>query len=254
MRFFQTSLCVLLAITALVAASPVKTNPKDGQSYVWVPPGTFRMGCSEGDHACDPVEEPSHRVTITKGFWIGQTEVTVRAYKQYATATAQNMPPAPVFNPNWKMEDHPVVFISWDQAAGYCRWQGGRLPTEAEWEYAARGGSPAARSGNLDAIAWYDSNSGESTHPVAQKRPNGFGLYDMFGNAWEWVADWYGRSYYANSPAADPPGPRSGQKRILRGNAWINNAMNLRVSFRNWGPPEIQHRDIGFRCVWEPRN
>ena len=125
------------------------------------------------------------------------------------------MPPAPDFNPICQKEDHPVVRVNWDDATAYCQWAGGRLPTEAEWERAARGaGEPAAR---LKDVAWFSANSGDQTHPVGQKRPNGYGLYDMLGNVWEWCGDWYQEDYYKVGPSTDPKGPTSGQFRALRG-------------------------------------
>jgi formylglycine-generating enzyme required for sulfatase activity len=123
---------------------------------------------------------------------------------------------------------------SWHDAVQYCAAIGMRLPTEREWEFAARAGAPASRYAPLDEIAWYDANSGDQTHPVAQKRPNGFGLYDMLGNQWEWVQDSY------------RPNP---EKRILRGGSFYNVARDLRVSNRLWAYPEIAHRNMGFRCA-----
>ena len=217
----------------------VKVNPKDGLKYVWIPPGTFMMGCSPGDSECDDDEKPPHQVTITKGFWMGQTPVTVGAYKRFAAATGRQMPAElrKALNSGWANEAMPIVEVRWDDAQAYCGWAGGRLPTEAEWEYAARGGSTEARYGDLDEIAWYADNSGNQTHEVGQKRANGFGLYDMLGNVWEWVNDWYDQNYYQNSPSQDPTGPASGQLRVLRGGSWFDCPRYVRVSYRDWYNP-----------------
>jgi formylglycine-generating enzyme required for sulfatase activity len=192
------------------AAGAVMVNPRDGLKYVWIPPGTFMMGCSPCDDECYYTEKPSHQVTITKGFWLGQTPVTVGAYKRFAKATGR--PSVPEFawwpDPGWGYDPTPLVNFTRDEAQAYCSWVGGRLPTEAEWEYAARGGSTESRYGNLDDIAWYADNSGkhrlESTrmskedewvsrlaqnrnglHDVGLKQANGFGLFDMLGNVLE---------------------------------------------------------------------
>jgi formylglycine-generating enzyme required for sulfatase activity len=242
--------------SADVTAAPVKVreNPKDGQKYVWIPPGTFTMGCSPGDSECNGNEKPARQVTISRGFWLGQTPVTVAAYKRFTKETRAEMPGAPPFNPGWKNEQMPIVNVSWNTAQAYCSWAGGRLPTEAEWEYAARGGSTEARYGPLDEIAWYASNSGDRTHEVGQKRANRFGLYDMLGNVWEWVNDWYDEKYYGNSPATNPPGPSSGEYRVLRGGSWGSDPGSVRVSLRNWGNPGSGGIGNGFRCVGEVGN
>ena len=268
-----------LALSQQASLSPgqARENPKDGLKYVWIPPGTFMMGCSPGDNECDGDEKPAHQVTITKGFWIGQTPVTVGAYKRFARATGRQMPKPPKFNGGWTNENMPIVFVDWNDAQAYCGWAGGRVPTEAEWEYAARGGSTAARYGPIDEVAWYADNSGRQrldgariwreegqinysqrlvengngTHDVAQKRANAFGLYDMLGNVCEWVNDRYDEHYHQNSPSQDPQGPGSGQYRVVRAGSWYNYSGYVRVSGRGATSPATWYDFIGFRCVRE---
>lgn len=209
--------------------------------YVWIPPGTFQMGCSPGDSECTRNEKPPHTVTISKGFWMGQTEVTQTAYQRVMGT-----------NPSGFHGDRlPVESVTWDEANAYCTAVGKRLPTEAEWEYAARAGDTTSRYGDPDAIAWYDKNSGNQTHEVGQKEPNAWKLYDMLGNVLEWVADWYGEDYYGQSPLQDPRGPSSGQDRALRGGSWLNGAEILRASFRYGHRPGNRLGGYGFRCVGE---
>jgi formylglycine-generating enzyme required for sulfatase activity len=238
-------------VVSAPAAVPARVNPKDGLKYVWILPGSFMMGCSPRDNECDGDEQPAHPVTITKGFWIGQTPVTVGAYKRFAGARERELPDAPVFNSGWENDSMPVVNVTWDDGTAYCGWMGGRLPTEAEWEYAARGGSTEARYGNLDEIAWYSNNSGNQTHHVAQKHPNGFGLYDILGNVWEWENDWYDPNYYQFSPSQDPSGPASGQLRVLRGGSWFSLTGFVRVSSRYRFNPSVRYSHLGFRCGGE---
>jgi len=223
------------------APAETKVNPKDGLTYVWIPPGTFPMGCSPGDNECETDERPAHTVTITKGFWIGQTEVTQAAYQRVVGTNPSN----------FRGDRLPVETVSWNDANAYCAAVGMRLPAEAEWEYAARAGSTASRYGGLGAIAWYDGNSGNQTHEVGSKEPNAWKLYDMLGNVWEWVADWHDEHYYSQSPSQDPRGPSSGQYRALRGGSWYLSARSTRASYRGRVVPGFRFRSYGFRCVGE---
>jgi formylglycine-generating enzyme required for sulfatase activity len=237
---------------AIVTASPAVTAPtagskrgdtktgKDGVTYVWIPPGTFTMGCSPGDTECSNNEKPAHQVTLTKGFWMGQMEVTQEAYQRVIGSNPSHFKGARL----------PVETINWNEAQSYCQAAGMRLPTEAEWEYAARGGDSSARYGALDAIAWHDTNSGNQTHDVGQKQANGFGLHDMLGNVWEWVADWY-QDRYPAGPATDPQGPSSGQYRVLRGGSWGVYPRISRASDRYGNVPVNRSFLIGVRCVGE---
>lgn len=215
------------------------------------------MGCSDGDKECYEDERPAHSVQITKGFWMTQTEVTVAGFKIYAETSGARFPPAQ------KGNKYPVTAVIWDEANAYCKWAGGRLPSEAEWEYAARGGTTSIRYGDLDSIAWTSANSGNTVHPAAQKKPNAYGLYDMLGNMWEWTADWYGAKYYEQSPAVDPKGPPVGDTlidkakgsngdlptRTLRGGGWRGFPGVARASYRYWFVPSLRVANIGFRCV-----
>jgi formylglycine-generating enzyme required for sulfatase activity len=255
---FQLSLPAAFAQSAVptqsaAAKKAVKTtkNLKDSLLYVWIPPGTFTMGCSTGDKECFNEELPAHRVTISKGFWIGQTEVTIDAYKSFAGIAEADIgkTSSAAAKPGDAESQMPVVVVTWDEARDYCDWTGGRLPTEAEWEYAARGGSKEARYAELDQIAWYQKNSGNKTHPAWQKRPNGFGLFDVLGNAWEWVNDWYDGSYYSKSPEVDPSGPETGAMHVLRGGSWMNTANLLRLSDRGRSQADLRFNYFGIRCV-----
>jgi formylglycine-generating enzyme required for sulfatase activity len=217
-----------------------RVNPADGLEYAWIPPGRFLMGCSPGDVECNDYERPAHPVEITRGFWMGRTEVTQAAYRRLMG-----------INPSYfKGEDRPVETITWDEAKAYCEKAGGRLPTGAEWEYAARGGTTGARYGDVDAIAWHHGNSGRQTHPVGIKEPNRFGLYDMIGNVWEWTADW--SADYQAGESVDPKGPASGSERVLRGGGWDYNAGSSRASNRGRLPTDGRLVSVGCRCAWEP--
>jgi formylglycine-generating enzyme required for sulfatase activity len=174
---------------------------------------------------------------------MGQTPVTVGAYKRFAGIRVRQMPPAPNFNRDWTHENMPTVMVSWDDADDYRAWAGGRLPTEAEWEYAARGGSTRARYGLIEEIAWFRQNSGNELHDVGQKRPNGFGLYDMLGNVWQWVSD-SGRWYAQATPSQGLLLPG----RVLRGGSHAEEAERVRVSSRMVLDPSNAGGNVGFRC------
>jgi formylglycine-generating enzyme required for sulfatase activity len=218
--------------------------------FVKIVPGSFLMGCSPGDGECYPEEKPAHRVVITRAFEIGKYQVT---QSQYAAAMAAN--PGYFHGP-----DLPVEGVNWEDAQKFCaaltakkdgyRY---RLPTEAEWEYAARGGDTTAHYGNLDQVSWYRDNAAGTTHAVGGKKPNAFGLYDTLGNVWEWVNDWYGIDYYSRTPEADPPGPLIGEFRIARGGSWRGVARGLaRVSSRYVLRPGVRSIVVGFRCARDP--
>jgi formylglycine-generating enzyme required for sulfatase activity len=245
--FFAASIAVPLAIAQAPALSPVsatrpaarpaKVNPKDGLTYLLIPPGRFMMGCSPGDEECFDEEKRSHEVTITSGFWMGRTDVTQEAYQRVMGRNPSH----------FKGASLPVDTVSWSDAQAYCQKVGARLPTEAEWEYAARGSDPSSRYGPPGDIGWHRGNSQRKTHAVAQKKANPYGLYDMLGNVWQWTADWYGD--YAFTPASDPAGPAGGTGRALRGGSWADNSRFLRESEREGALPGDRYDVIGFRCV-----
>jgi formylglycine-generating enzyme required for sulfatase activity len=262
--------CVLLtaglnAQTVLPNLGEKKINPKDGLTYVWIPPATFQMGClgaviprptGAGIEECLGNELPRHFVTLSKGYWVGETLVTQGAYRRVIGA-----------NPSAFQGDRlPVDSVSWEDAKIYCERVGMRLPTEAEWEHAARGGLSTERYGEINGVAWHRGNSSRRTHPVAEKEPNTYGLYDVLGNVWEWVADWYGdypRSRNGaccedpGEPYLDPKGPAAGRGHVIRGGSWNDFSAEMRIALRDrpkFSPTEDSVRDyddysIGFRCV-----
>jgi serine/threonine protein kinase len=225
-----------------------RVNRRDNLTYIWVAPGSFVMGCSPGDNDCHQ-DETTHNVTLTRGYWLGQTEVTVDAFRHFTLATEAVMPKAPDENPNWTDESMPISNVAWSVAASYCNWIAGRLPTEAEWEFAARAGSSQLRYGPPEYIAWFKENSNARAHTVRTRHPNDLGLFDMLGNVWEWTADRYSRDYYSQSPKNDPRGPENGEYRVLRGGSWLRTASDLRVSLRYPALPDSPDQLVGFRCA-----
>ena len=235
------------------AASRRRSFMPAGGEMVWVPPTAFEMGAVRGDGAGFGDEQPRHAVTLSRGLWIGATEVTAGQYRRFAEATGGAMPAVP----NWADDAHPVVEVTWEQAAAYCRWAGGRLPTEAEWECAARGGVAGLKFPGGAEISHDDANfdgtggrdQWAKSSPVGSFAPNGFGLVDVAGNVSEWTADWYEERYYANSPALDPAGPADGKTRVVRGGNWASDPGRLRTSYRfNLDPVDAQVT-LGFRCA-----
>ena len=224
----------------------VRRNPIDGLDYAWIPPGEFVMGCTQGDSECEPDETPAHPVALTRGFWLGTTEVTVAAFRKFAKEMRVTVPIS-----NDEGEDRPVVHVSWYEADQVCGWSGGRLPTEAEWEYAARAGASAARLDSLPQFSRPGAGRLSATYPVAAEKPNRWGLHDMTGNAFEWVSDWYGERSYATSAAEDPKGPETGHFRVVRGGPWILNVRFARLSARSWFVPTVRFGNIGVRCARE---
>jgi formylglycine-generating enzyme required for sulfatase activity len=223
------------------SGAEVKINPRDGQEYVWIPPGRFTMGCSAGDPQCEADEQPVHLVEIRSGLWLGRTEVTAGAYARRA----------PAANADVGAEERlPALAVSWADASAYCRGVGGRLPTEAEWEYAARAGTTTRQYDRLTEIAWFSDNSDEAPHPVGTKSPNAFGLYDMLGNVSEWVRDRYYNAYDDTSEPVEIEEPLAGNASgVARGGSWVSEAAGVRASRRLSMPPDAEEPHIGFRCA-----
>ncbi len=221
---------------------PILGPPTPQRGYVWVPPGQYRMGCSTGDSQCFHDEIPQHPVKLSSGFFLMRTEVTNDNFRAYARATGAPIPYLDVGG------EVPVATVTWDDAKAYCEWTGGRLPTEAEWEYAARAGSVEPFYGQPDAIAWYQGNT-NSPRNVGQKQRNSLGLHDMLGNVSEWVNDRYDEKYYQSSPPADPLGPGSGERRVVRGGSYLDDSGSLRVSRREARAPDAKGAQVGFRCA-----
>ena len=216
--------------------------------FVRIPPGEFEMGCSPVDLYCEWDEDP-HFVRITKGFEMGKYEVTSAQWEAVMGTNPSNFsgPNRPVEQITWNQVQEFLAKLT-AQNDGY-RY---RLPTEAEWEYAARAGSKESYFAPVDEIAWYEVNAGDQDHPVGLKKPNAWGLHDMQGNVFEWVQDWYSDTYYRNSPENDPQGPATGEARVVRGGAWDVSRNSQRVSYRASFEPDYFIHVIGFRCVREP--
>lgn len=199
--------CGLLAQNLTTRPAPATLKNDAGIEFVQIQPGEFMMGCSVGDIDCNADERPIHHVQLTKAFQIGKFEVTQAQWQGVMGSNPSTI----------KGDDHPVETISKDETHEFINRLNARndgyhyrLPTEAEWEYAARAGTGTSYVGKLDDVAWYNGNSDDETHPVGKKKANAWGLYDMEGNVKEWVEDMYSANYYANSPAVDPTGPTGG--------------------------------------------
>ncbi len=232
---------------------------KDHQNYVYIPKGNFKMGCvPSAAGQCQEDENPQHPVEISQSFWLGETETQVAAYKYFITQVKhRKMPESPDWDRGWKSAEFPITYVTWQDAQDYCTWAGGRLPTEAEWEYAARAGTEdqvlpfsdlkkSRDTANFLGKAGYDQYVGAA--PSKQFEPNGYGLYDMAGNVWEWVKDFYDPLYYQHSPKTDPQGPASGKAHVARGGSYDSAPeKHLRLSFRGHFDGKENH--VGFRCL-----
>ena len=238
-----------------------------------IPAGKFMMGSPDSEKGHLLRESPQHEVTISKPFYMGATEVTQAQYEAVMGTNPSH----------FKGATNPVDMVSWNDATEFCKKlsektrQAVRLPTEAEWEYACRGGSKTAfcfgdAEEGLGDYAWYSANSGETTHPVGQKKPNAWGLYDMHGNVWEWCSDWFGEEYAAGQAAdpagpatgtlhgtsggvvglviAEPPGPEKGSLRVLRGGGWFSLfPQYYRSAYRYGNLPDFRFFHFGFRVA-----
>ena len=229
--------------------APVSRAQLPDPQMVELSGGRFLMGVKT-----EPEEErPLHQVALSP-FSIGKYPVTFEEYDTFCEATGKEKPS----DHGWGRERRPVINVSWHDALAYCKWlseQTGRqyrLPSEAEWEYAARGGTEnqAIGSGTLRLVGWYEGNSDGSTHPVGGKRPNSFGLCDLYGNVWEWVADWYGT--YSADPVTDPQGPPTGYSRVIRGGCWHSPVISCRPASRRSHLPSDCNRFVGFRLARTP--
>jgi formylglycine-generating enzyme len=232
--------------SALGHVLPTSMIGRETNGMVWIPGSTFLMG-SESGH---PDEAPAHEVTVAP-FWMDKTEVIEEQFAKFAQATQRSWSAPTTSNPS-----NPVVNVMWEDANAYAKWAGKRLPTEAEWECAARGGlnqepyiwgsdEPSANRANIGL-------QGASVASAASYSTNSYGLHDMAGNVWEWCADWYDPNFYKQSTKLNPKGPPNGTDRVIRGGSFLstqNNDRGYRPSARNKLPPETRRLDLGFRCV-----
>jgi len=268
MRYFFAYMSISLAlvvprqaISTTITTEPIVVELRDGvmMEFVWIPPGTFLMGSPANTQGISKDETPQHEVIISKGFYIGRYEIT----QQQWVATMGTAP--------WtgkkhvqRHRNHPAVYISWtaiqemlhrlNDATGDAIY---RLPTEAEWEYACRAGTDSKRffgngQSHLDNYAWFIDNGPRAglkyAQPVGEKLPNPWGLYDIYGNVWEWVHDWHSPTY-SGVGLVDPTGPTSGSARVMRGGGFVNHARNVRSAKRYSYEPSLRFSALGARLV-----
>lgn len=223
----------LCSAMVLIAVAEAKGNSPEGMALI--PAGEFVMG-KEGSSNKTP-----HTVYLD-AFYMDKHEVTQEEFERVRG-----------YNPSkFKGPDLPVDQSIWFEAKGYCQKVGKRLPTEAEWEKAARGGTSSLYywGDEMDEeFAWYNDNAGDTTHAVGMKKPNSYGLYDMSGNVWEWTTDWYEKKYYETSPKNNPPGPTDGEEKVIRGGSWYSGKMHLSSATRYWSLPNERNSNFGFRCA-----
>jgi formylglycine-generating enzyme required for sulfatase activity len=250
-----------------VASSVETGRGLDNAPMVFIASGPFTMGSNEGL----PNERPEHIVTLD-AYYIDKYEVTLNLYRKFIEAEKHEAPQTWDDEAATTVGDRPAIGMKWESAAAYCRWAGKRLPTEAEWEKAARGSDarrypwgdmqPFVDIANYNRGIWVSEaitlaavTSGLEGMSVRHGLKDGgkspFGVFHMAGNAAEWVADWYERDYYQKSPERNPPGPSSGEKRVLRGGSWADLPSALRVTARFSAEPDFEDRTTGFRCAMD---
>jgi len=215
--------------------APATAGEPTPEGMVLIPPGEFVMGM-EGASNKTP-----HTVSLD-AFYLDTHEVTQENFEK-----ARRYNPSKFIDPQ-----RPVEQVTWYEAKSYCRKQGKRLPTEAEWERAARAGTTTKYFWGDDMdprYAWFRDNADDQTHPAGQKLPNPFGLYDISGNVWEWTADWYDKTWYRRSPRKNPQGPEQGEEKVIRGGSWYSRKHHLLTATRYWSEPMIRNSNIGFRCA-----
>ena len=250
----KQGVCVFFAAVTVLAAgiscTPRQVAPRPApeadpgtEGMILIPGGTFIRGGPGGDND----EQPAREVSV-ETFFMDAHEVTVGQYRIFLAATGY--PPPAFWHPDLDRSDDPVVGVTWFDAAAYASWAGKRLPTEAEWEYAARGAAqdPAVPGGGA---AGQQTANIESfcIVPVKSFAANGYGLYDMTGNVWEWCADWYDSTYYTACSRTNPQGPVGGTHKVLRGGAWYCRPREARTANRYYSVPDAESFHIGFRCA-----
>ncbi len=256
------TLCFLIASTVptLGDTGPSEASEGDPSGMVAIPGGSFTMGrtfeTSDDSSGMRPLilrdDRPAREVHVS-AFWMDAKEVTHEDYAAFVTATSR-VPPYHWLDGRMPADlaSHPIYNVDWDDATSYCSWIGKRLPTEAEWERAARGALegepyPWGSEKPTPEMARYSTQFGPG--PVGSFLANDFGLHDMAGNITEWCQDWFSRTYYADGPDEDPRGPAEGAYRIVRGGAWSDGPNRITVFFRNWLRPNQKTPNLGFRCV-----
>lgn len=265
--FYPTLLILLITLFAF-------KNTLIETDLIQVKGGTFKMGSKNSDTSAELDEQKEHSVTLNT-FEISKFEVTVWEWKQFIKANKMKMP----IKPSWGWQDnYPINGITWNEAIAYCNWlstkeklqpcyskkgpnfvcnfkaNGYRLPTEAEWEFAAKGGTNSkgfrySGSDKLEDVAWYKANSNGQPHTVGTKLPNELGIYDMSGNVWEWCWDWYNKDFYKLEKGDNPKGPEMGERRTVRGGSWDSKSNYVRPANRISTIPSKTHEFYGFRIA-----
>jgi formylglycine-generating enzyme required for sulfatase activity len=262
LSIYSTALAFVLLIFAehLKAQTPKEITNSIGMKLVLIPKGTFMMGSPNEEEGAINDEE-QHQVTISKDYYLGATEVTQGQYEKVMGTNPSEFQKRVIRKSDSSM--YPVEQVSWEDAVEFCKRLSAlpeenkagrmyRLPTEAQWEYACRADCKMAYSfgeslKSLGDYAWFGGNSNDQTHPVGEKKPNAWGLYDMHGNVWEWCSDWYDE--YPKGTISDTTGPKEGSGRVRRGGSWFGGAAFCRSAFRTWIIPSHRNYDLGFRVA-----